>query len=162
MGALQQWLKLSRGGRSSVKVAPYLAGSSMSQRRASLCPSHSPGNSSARKPCVVNTNIPHLQLAVAWALSIPSRPDARTWMCSGMWLGRSAPFGDHSGSDLLPRDSPIPHVPLLMWGWKDYHSTGATPRTTSAPFERDALPSLDLGAISPSTTIATSCKAAVG
>ena len=39
MVGLHQWLKLSIGGRDSMKVAPYLAGSSTSPKEASLHPS---------------------------------------------------------------------------------------------------------------------------
>lgn len=37
MVSLHQWLKFSIGGRDSMKVAPYLASSSMSPKEASLC-----------------------------------------------------------------------------------------------------------------------------
>lgn len=63
---------------------------------------------------------------------------------------------------LLVGDSAVPPAPPLMWVWRDPHSAGATPSTVSAPSEHDAPPALDLGATSPSTSVATSCKAGCG
>lgn len=112
----------------------------------------SPGNPSAGKPCVTITNTPCLQLTWLELWEFPA--EVIQGQC--LWLGGNSPFGDHGGCHLLPGDSPIAQVPPL-WGLEGLSQHRSKPQTTSAPSEHDALPSLDLGAVNPCTTIATSC-----
>lgn len=155
MVGLHQWLKLSVGGRDSTfpeeASLPISAGSL--------------GNSS-RKPrprLLKSTQTTSLAFSWPWLelWEFPSGGgggDLRTVACSseGELLRET---GVAVTFRLLAGDSPVPHAPPLMCVWRDPCSAGATPSTTPAPSERDAPPALDWGAMSPSTSVATSCKA---
>lgn len=101
------------------------------------------------KAAEVNTNnISRLQLPLAWALGVPQQRGRRWAEGSGVWFRGIPP---HGGPGFLS--------PSVTFSQGTVLRLGTTPSAAPAPSERGAPPVLDLGAISPSTTVATSCKA---
>lgn len=136
--------KALRGGGSSMEVAPCLAGSSVSQRSASLCPS------------VLALQETFLWETLCGQHKHPSPPAGRGLSSGNSQQSKSKDSACVREGVLLLETTvaatsyqgTIPFLsPPLMWGWKDSHSTGPTPRTTSTPSE--LLPCLDFGVLPP-------------
>lgn len=123
----------------------------------------SPGNSSSRKPSPrLPKSTQTTSLAFSWPwLELWEFPsggrggDPRAAACS--WEGALlVETGMAVTFRLLAGDSPVPHVPPLMWVWRDPYASSSG---VSAPSEHGAPPAFDMGAMSPSKSIATSCRA---